>query len=431
MNLQPIGVSNRLFYYLCGGEHSAFDICFRFDFKEEIDAELLQASAAKALQNFPEFAIRPVIHEGTVWAMANDVPVPLLSADDRILCYGTEDTGGYLFVFRLFRHGFFFSYFHGMTDFHGAWGFMRTVLYYYALAKGVDVQADEFVCLAPDSTMDESERLDPYRKFMEESKESVFPAALAISEKSYPPEEPKCSGYEIRCSLKDVLAAAKAQKTSVAAWISLVAARTIDDLYHAGEKPIVAMVSADMRKYYHTATEVNFSDAVFLRYDGKLKELPPEEQGAVLKEQLREQMSREHFAPLIARKTTRVDEVCHSGPDIVQWNQRIAGAGQQEKNSITFSLTYPGSLDLPMEYRFLVGEITRLICVHGPGLGNFGISASSYGDTMYIRSCQRFDSPAIMRGIREELAKNGLAATFLELPAYRGNQMMTGKLMHV
>ena len=37
MELEPIGVSNRLFYYMNGMETSAFDICFRIDFHEDLD----------------------------------------------------------------------------------------------------------------------------------------------------------------------------------------------------------------------------------------------------------------------------------------------------------------------------------------------------------------------------------------------------------
>ena len=100
MELKPIGVSNRLFYYLNGGENSAFDACFRFDFKEETQEELLSAAIAKALQSFPEFAFRPVLHEGTVWAAKNEAPVPLLHEEAAPLCYGTEETNGYIFAFR-------------------------------------------------------------------------------------------------------------------------------------------------------------------------------------------------------------------------------------------------------------------------------------------------------------------------------------------
>ena len=53
MDLDPIGVSNRLFYYTSGGENSAFDACFRFDFTEELAPESLLPRRSKAFRNLP------------------------------------------------------------------------------------------------------------------------------------------------------------------------------------------------------------------------------------------------------------------------------------------------------------------------------------------------------------------------------------------
>lgn len=429
MELEPIGVSNRLFYYTSGGENSAFDACFRFDFTEELAPELLRESASQALKSFPEFAIRPVIHEGTVWAMKNDAPVPLLPEGTSPVCYGTEETGGYIFAFRPQEKGFDFSCFHGMSDFYGVWEFLRTVLCHYALAKGLAEQADDGIRLTPFSSMDRLEQLDPYRKFMTKCQPGTKrSAAFAIPEKAYPPEETDCTSYEILCPLKDFLAAAKAQNASVTAFLSLTTARAISTLYDVGQQPIVVMVPADMRPFFHTATAVNFSDATFLRYDAELKSLPPEKQGAALKQQLRTQMSPEHFAPLIAEKAAMADDFVHSGLDIFQWNERFAGP-PLGPNTITVPLSYPGKLDLPPAYSPLLSGISNTLYYRGPG--SFGIIGATYGDTMYIRSCQRFDSPAIMQGIRAKLEKAGLKADLHKLPPYRGNQLITKKLLQI
>lgn len=251
-----------------------------------------------------------------------------------------------------------FSYFHGLADFHGIWSFLRTVLYYYAQGRGLVPEADSVIRLEPDRSLDEVERLDPYRKFAEETagkEEGTSSAAFAIPEEAYPRDVAYCSGYELRYPLKEFLAAAKAEKTSVAALISLAATRAMEKLYPVGDQPLVTMISAGMHKYYQTATAVNFSDATFLRY--------------------------------------------------------------------------PGSFDLPLSYQPLVREITRLICIKG--LGSFGLAASTYGDTMYIRSSQRFDSPAIMEGLGRELSELGLSAELCALPPFSGNQLRVSRLLKV
>ena len=431
MKLQPIGVSNRLFYYMWGGEQAAFDICFHFALQEKLDEALLKSSAAKALQNFPEFAIRPVLHEGTVWAMENDAPLPFSPAEGQPLLYGTEETHGYPFVFRTGEQGFTFSYFHGLADFHGIWGFLRTLLYYYARGKNLPVEPEEGMRLKPDYPADELERLDPYRKFREEispKKPPASPPVFQIPEESYPAETDYCTGYELRCPLGDFLAAAKAQQTSVSAFIALTAARALTSIYEVGDQSIAIMLSAGMHPYYHTSTIVNFSDALNLRYDKQLRGLPQDKQGAALKAQLKAQLNREHFAPLIAGKTAMVDSFASSGIDICQWNQRFATA-PKEPGTITLPLTYPGSLDPGPAFKPLLQEVTRLICIRR--FGEFGLAASTCGDTMYIRSCQRFDSPAIIKAMQKELEQAGLKADFSQLPDYRGNQMVPEKLLRI
>ena len=64
-------------------------------------------------------------------------------------------------------------------------------------------------------------------------------------------------------------------------------------------------------------------------------------------------------------------------------------------------------------------------------MGTFGILGTTYGDTVHIRSSQRFDSPALMQEMSRELAKAGLSATFHQLPSYQGNQLITKKLQEV
>ena len=230
---------------------------------------------------------------------------------------------GYVFAFRYLARGFIFSCFHGMSDFYGSWGFLRTVLYHYAVGKGLAIEADDVIRLAPDTSMGELERLDPYRNFAEESQSMDVPAAFAIPDEAYPLEDANCTCYDIRCPLKDFLATARAQHTSVAAFLSLTVARGLDALYDVGRKPIVVMLPADMRKCYQTSTMMNFSDATFLCYDETLKALPPEKQGAALKEQLKSQLTKEHFAPLLSEKVAAVDGFTSSGTDIFQWNERL------------------------------------------------------------------------------------------------------------
>jgi tRNA(Ile)-lysidine synthase len=88
-----------------------------------------------------------------------------------------------------------------------------------------------------------------------------------------------------------------------------------------------------------------------------------------------------------------------------------------------------GRLDLPAGYQTLVKHIANMLYFRGGG--SFGILGLTYGDTVYLSSSQRFESPAIMQELQRKLNEAGIPATFHELPFYQGNQLITNKLQQV
>lgn len=440
MKLLPVGISNRLFYYTFAGEEMSFDVCYNFELHEKLDRSALSNATQKALQNFPEFAIRPVIHNNEVWAIPNQNPIPLLEDEPKkIRCYATEETGGYLFLFRCREKGFSFAYFHGMTDFYGAWHFLRTIFYYYALEKGLPVQPDEFVRLAPDAGApeNETERYDPYVNFAQSIEDNATnekkPVAdvFEIPETYYGKETPYSFGYEIHCPLKDFLRKVKEYNSSVAPFLAAFTGKAIADSYEWDGTPISFMVSANMRKYYETNTMMNFSDATVLSYDKTLAALTMEEQAARLRQDFKKQLTREHFDPIIAQKTQFVRGFSEQDVSITEWNRRFTKQpGEGVKPPMTVALTYPGSLDMPKEYNPLLKEVTRSLCSLGVNV-SFCVFVSTYGDTMYIRSCQRFDSDAVMQHILKGLLNAGLSAKMTTLERYYGNRLIADRLQHM
>ena len=443
MKLMPMGISNRLFYYTSAGEELSFDFCYHFELQERLDRGALSAAAEKALRNFPEFAIRPVVHDNGIWAVPNHGPVSLLEDEpEKVRHYGTEETGGYLFFFRCREKGFSFPYFHGMTDFYGVWHFLRTLFYYYAQERGLAVQPDEFVRTDPAQGVaeDETEWLDPYVKFAppEQDGTAAKPQPVAgifeIPETYYGLGTPYCSGYEIRCPLRDFLQMVKQRGTSAVPFLAALTSRAIADSYAWDGTPIRTMASANMRKYYNANTMVNFSDATFLSYDRELAALPMEEQAVRFRQDLKAQMTKEHFDPLIAQKVKMVQGFScgdNAGVPVAEWNRRFTQSpGEGAAPPMTVTLTYPGSLDLPEEYAPLLRRVTRSICIRGLNM-SFCVFVSTYGDTMYIRSCQRFDSDAVMQGIRKGLSEAGLSTRMDTLDRYYGNQIVADRLQHV
>lgn len=438
MKLIPLGVSNRFFYYMSGSRNAAFDIHFSFDFKERLDRELLKSAVRQALANFSEFAVTPVLREGTVWAIENEAEPPLLEEGGKPgLLYGTEDTNGYLFAFHCRERGFCFSYFHGLTDFHGIWSFFRTILYYYAQGRGLEAEADEWVRESPRALVaeDEAERLDPYRRFApaggEAPRESLSPS-FALPEDFYSWEDPRVFGYALDCPLEPFLRQVKAHGSSAAAFLALLISRAMTGIYDTGGETIRTMLSADMRRYYGARTMANFSDATYLTYDKSIAALPMEEQGRRMRQEMKGQLKKEHFDGLLVQKLQAMQGFENSGAGVEEMSARLGAPLPKEvRLPLTIALTYPGSLDLPPAYGSLVERITRpFIGVRG-GANILGLSATSWQGTLNIVSSQRFDSPGLMEKMQGELREIGVEGKLRPLEHRQCNQVLLESLQRI
>ena len=223
----------------------------------------------------------------------------------------------------------------------------------------------------------------------------------------------------------------KEYNSSVAPFLAAFTGKAIADSYEWDGTPIRFMVSANMRKYYDTNTMMNFSDATFLSYDKTLAALPMEEQTARLRRDFKKQLTKEHFDPIIAQKTRFVRGFSDQDVSVAEWNRRFTQQpGEGVKPPMTVALTYPGSLDMPKEYAPLLKEVTRSLCSLGVNV-SFCVFVSTYGDTMYIRSCQRFDSDAVMERILKSLLNAGLSAKMTALERYYGNRIIADRLQHI
>ncbi|MFM5883710.1 hypothetical protein, partial [Methanobrevibacter gottschalkii] len=129
--LRRCGRYESIFYGAYAGEGATFDIRVRFDFKQKVNLPRFQAAANKALEAYPEFAVRPVLYQGRVCYEENHASVALLPDNGVQRCFGTEDTNGYLFLFLYGERHVTFSLFHSQTDAHGLICYVITVMWRY------------------------------------------------------------------------------------------------------------------------------------------------------------------------------------------------------------------------------------------------------------------------------------------------------------
>ncbi|OON84979.1 hypothetical protein BXO88_14740 [Oribacterium sp. C9] len=445
MDFKPLGISSSSFYYTWGGYGTCFDISLDYTLSSKLDRGALSAAVRKTLSAFPEFKYRPVIHDGMVGYIPNTDEVPLIEDVPSLadmgrdsICYGTDDTAGYPFMFLCRDDGFRFSYYHGLSDAKGVTCFIHTLFYNYARMLSFDVPATENVRLDESSalSMDELERMDPYKKYAKEivlkpDKPSA-PGSFAIPETVTEPEDENMYYLKFTFPLGDFLKKVKSYQTSAASMMVVCLSRAIHGLYDTKGLPITTMLSADMRPYYGTGTVSNFSDAILLPYDEGFNELKAEEQLICMKQLMKDQMNRQHFDRAIVNKVADIESKRSSGVPITEWNRRFSAvaSAQADTAPITCAFTYSGRQDLPDAYAFLVTDVDKEPHVRGIGTKK-NLICTTYGDTFRVVISQYGRSDEFIQALRRELSAFNIEAGDVCRYTHNGFQMVNEKLMSV
>ena len=308
-----IGVSSEYFYQR-NSDGKGFNILISMMFKEQTDIEGLRLAATKATRLYPELCFRPAIRDGKVIPVPNDKEVCFFEAADRGRCYGTAETGGYLFYFTYSERELVLHMFHGTTDVKGALAYLRTMFYYYYEPQ--DVAADDpfFSSCRTDiselSALDDEDMYDPYRKYADMSLE---PPVMTTERAFQIPEDIPESfsdcvhGYHITFKASDYLKKTKEYGASFATLVHLIVCDASDSAYDMRDETFIGMLPADMRGYFGSETLVNCSDSIMLSQtaDDRKKEIST--RCHAIKSQMKSRLNKEYFSALMAAKVRNVE----------------------------------------------------------------------------------------------------------------------------
>ena len=436
--MRPIGASNTFFYYTQSGTGAIFDLRFRLDFHDPVQLPALTEAVQEALKLFPEFAVRPVIHDQQLYYEENDAPAPVL-AEERIVRFGTEDTNGYLFSLQLCgERSVLTSWYHGMADAIGIFTIMRTFLYFYARKIGMDMPAEPGTAealgirLGPEDIPDLNRQdvWDPYRAYGDASAVPPWsyenPGAFSIPEPVYPGDENRFRVFDIELPVHSFLAKTKEYGVSFVPLLSAIVSGAVGSLWDIGEKPVTAMLPVNLRKPFGTKTVVNMSDGVMLPSDAGLLAATVDERARGLKDLMRKQMTEENYRRMMAQKAAAVDSFNSKGDLFATAfaSTRLAPPGS--KRPLTYALSYPGQVDFPKPYDGLVDYIHHTSLVRA-----FGLIVLAWQDRLQVQIMQRFDSSRAAEAICGAFRDQGLDAVLNDRGTMQGNMMILQELKQV
>ena len=438
--LRRCGRYDTIFYGAYAGAGATFDMRVRFDLKQKINTAKLQKAADKAMRAYPEFAVRPVLHEGRVCYEKNDAPVKLAPDDGKRLYFGTEDTNGYLFVFLYGERHLSFSIFHSQTDAHGMISFLITVMWNYLVSMfpparliGTKmftkhgIRADDRLFFS----MDDTERFDPLTKFARPGN-MVQPVDLERLFR-FPPEDapkdsPTCRWVNLEISNDAFLAKVKALGTTFAPLLAALTAEAIRDCFDVGDRDVVVITTADGRRVVPSNTLGNLAYNVYLPVTPETAALPLQARCETLAGYLAAQRTEEHVRATFQDILRQCDEIDAMG-DIDKVNAFLTGP-EGLANSMTGTgtvfLTYPGRItNNPISGILLDGLSPGILAAER------AIDVYAHRDALIIQFSQKGDDLSLVDSMRRTLEKHGFAVQTHDLGRTTQNVFDFEKIKHV
>ncbi len=422
--LRRCGRYDTIFYGAYAGAGATFDMRVRFDLKQKINLKKLQKAADKALRAYPEFAVRPVLHEGRVCYEPNGAPVRFAPDDGNRLYFGTEDTNGYLFVFLYGERHLAFSIFHSQTDAHGMISFLVTVLWNYLVSvfpparligTGMftkhGIRADDRLFY----TMDDAERYDPLTVFARPG-ELVQPVDLERLFRFPPEDAPKdsatCRLLNLEISNDAFLQKVKELGTTFAPLLSALTAEAVRGCFDVGDRDVVVITTADGRRVVHSDTLGNLAYNVYLPVTPATAALPLRQQCETLAGLLASQRTETHVRATFQDILRQCDEIDAMG-EIDKVNAYLTGP-----EGLSNALTGTGTVFLTYPGRIANNPISRLLLEGlSPGIlaAERAVDVYAHRDSLIIQISQKGDDLSLVEAMRRTLETHGFAVNMQDL----------------
>lgn len=429
--MKEIGCSSKYFYYT-QSERGTFNIRLHFDFKEEIDLDLLKQSVNSALRFFPELKVRPVICNNRIMYEENENEVVFLYDDGSNHNFGSDEINGYLMYFLYKDKRIVLSYYHALTDVGGMVVFAKTFLNMYG--KSVRDNWEDKVEGARFSINDYDngiiEELEkPYEYFARDVKPDYVlenPGAYVIKYNQYDEKIDCTHEFEIQLDANKLFLEVKRQGVSYASFVNTIISSKIREMYDVGDDIVISMMPANVRRLFDTKSICNLSDGILIPFYKEDEKLSFKEKCVKCKDYINKQNTRNNFEKVFYDKCKTVEQFENMSYDLRDFPMKemfVAEPG--EGCPMTYVLSISGKISFSEEIDNLL-EDTVFGSAFNAGL--YAVEISSFKEKCKIQIIARTDDTDFVKGIYEEFCKVDEKAKFVDLGKVVPDQLKINKL---
>lgn len=378
---------------------------------ESVEPELLQKALEQVLPLFETMHVR--MRTGMFWYYfeTNTKEAPLVQEEDEFPCryIDPHSNNGYLFRVTYYKERINLEVFHVLADGMGASNFLRELIYHYLRLRhpgdftGVPDQ------LSDDTSLDTE---DSYLKYYNKYEKTGYQAEPAIHMKGHKLGKGELSVIHGTFSLQEVKKKAKEFSMSINEYLAGNYVYSIYKGYlkeHPSKKPIVLCVPVNLRPFFSSMTTRNFFAMVSIPFYPEKKEMDRITVLKLVKEQLKEKVTKEHLEKLISYNVSNQKNLALRSVPLFLKNPAIKLVYLNSVMGTTTTLTNMGSFTVKEEYRPYIQKFHVILC---PSQGqNLKGTISSCGDELTVTFSSLLQDTSVQQTFFEGLLEDGLAAT--------------------
>ena len=356
-----IGANDKFFLYITNAGKAA-TIEYNFILEKKVDPMLLNKATSDAISVFRLFTMQPIVDkDGSLRMIENKKTMPVFKRDSLVRSLGSEDTNGYLFRILYDENQVIIEASHGLGDARAVLSFSMTLLYYYFLNIGYDVETQGLIFTKKDLTNPTllDNMLERISSVKHETKVTTQQPA-----KVFVPTEPKvCMGTaETRTfsiawnqeSLKEIL---NTYEATPVVFFHMIISRTMKDYYNLSDESLVANVPVDLRPMLDSHSQSNFTFNVNLPIYQEDFSLNDADLIKKLKTMLKENSRLENLADSIMQTIpayNKLDDISLRDEDAVK---RFSNNLSNIVSGRTYLLSNIGKIKMPENMASLIKDV--------------------------------------------------------------------------
>ena len=413
--LEKVGCSNEIFYYGFSGKKTTI-IYLNVTLKDKIKSDVLQKALEKTLICYPNLCRKIVVKGENIFYEKNEESPIVYHTSDKMYQLGTAETKYYLFRVMYEENKIILAFHHGLTDGKGMFEVSKTLLYYYYCLQGMQLDT-QFKIRTEHTLSDETELEESFTKYGNLDEKPLYiyknKGAFVIPEPYYEDENPTSRRFRLTCSMSLLLKLAKRNQTTPVPVLAMIISQSLHSLYNVGQQNITGYIPVNLRPFFHSKALNNFSLAISLPYDYRLKEKDTDIQCTVLRGIMDAQIQPENFVYRMGKRLESNEQRENMKvPAQMKQKALVEKLPQAARMQYTYLLSYIGNVETLTPLDEKIEKVEYVLPAY---LAPLSILACAKGENMILNFTQNFKTDKIIKKVVQILEENGVTAIYEDL----------------